>query len=94
MTYQIEQEHERGWCNLFGIHFGALFVKRIIQTRRNFIGFLVEIFIPILLIFSGLGLATIQFFTDSDPRLLAVGLFPTEQRAIYNSDGYNGITST
>ena len=88
LSYQIETEHEKGWCNLFTIHFGALFVKRIIQTRRNFTGFLVEIFIPILLIFSGLGLATIAFFKDSDARLLQVGLFPTQQRAMYNSDGF------
>ena len=93
--YQIELESEQGWFNLFSIHFGALFIKRIIQTRRSFISFIVEIFIPILLIFSGLGLATIQFFIDSDQRLMTVTLFPTQQRAIYNSDGFNtGTLST
>jgi ATP-binding cassette subfamily A (ABC1) protein 3 len=61
-------------------------LKRLIFSKRNFKGFLVDILIPALLVIAGFGLSTINFFVDSDQRTLEANLFPLKQRVLYNNN--------
>lgn len=60
------------------------------MSIRNFKGFATELLIPGLLIVSGFGLSTIDFFVDSPKRTLSPSLFPLNQRVIYNTNGITG----
>ena len=89
--YSIEKEVEEGACNIFFLHFAAIFLKRLIHTKRNFITLLVEIFMPTLLVLFGLGLTKIPVFFDSDTRWFSPGQYPTAQKSIYNLNGIEQI---
>jgi ATP-binding cassette subfamily A (ABC1) protein 3 len=88
--YSIAKEQVSGTCNVFWLHFSALFIKRFLLSKRNFKGFLIDLFIPGMLVVAGFGLSTIDFFKDSGERLLDVSLFPEKQRCIYNTNGITG----
>lgn len=87
--YTIAETHEKGVCNTFFIHLRALFLKRFWTYKRNYKGFIVEVFIPVLLVLIGFGFSKIQFFFDSPERPLVPSLFPLKQRIIVNTDLVN-----
>ena len=85
-NYSIAKEQISGIWGIFWLHFAALFLKRIILSKRNFKGFIIDLLIPVMLIIAGFGVATIEFFKDSDQRVLEPSLFPLQQRVIYNTN--------
>jgi hypothetical protein len=89
-NYSIAKEQVSGVFNVFILHFAALFWKRVILSKRNIKGFMVDIFIPSFLIIAGFGLSTIEYFKSSDQRILEPTLFPVDQRVIYNTNGISG----
>jgi ATP-binding cassette subfamily A (ABC1) protein 3 len=68
---------ERSEEDVFWLHFWALSVKRFLVSFRQFKTSLLEIFIPILLIIAGLGMASISFFSDPPYVNLSITNFPT-----------------
>jgi len=70
MEFSIAQSHETGALNVFMIHFVALFRKKFFVYKRNIKGFLVEVFVPVLMVLIGLGLSKITFYLDSPERTL------------------------
>ena len=63
--YSIMEEHETGACNLFSIHFKALFWKRFLVSFRNWKTLISEMLVVVVLCIFGFGVAKIQFFFDS-----------------------------
>ena len=84
--YSIANSYEKGKCNTFCIHFAAIFLKRLIHTKRNYLTLLVEIFIPVLLVIFALALTTIQIFVEADPRWFEYDSYPTPQKFMINQD--------
>lgn len=91
--YSISKEQISGECAIFWIHYVALFLKRLILAKRNYKEFIFNLIVPIILIVIGFGLATVQFFKDSDQRVLEPSLFPLPQRLIYNTNIQSGAGS-
>lgn len=56
------------------------------MSRRNWLGFLVEVFVPAILILIGFGFTRIQLYFDSPNRELTPAAFPMAQRIIVNQD--------
>ncbi|CAI2381272.1 unnamed protein product [Moneuplotes crassus] len=71
--YSIAEESEQ---NVFFTHLYALCVKRFLMSFRKLKSSLLEIFIPMVFILTGLGLSKIDYFVDSSPIDLGIGLFP------------------
>lgn len=92
--YTLSKHQISGSCNIFILHFIALFIKRFILSKRNFKGFVVDLLIPSILIITGFGLSTIEFFVSSGQRTLEPTLFPLNQRVIYNTNGISGADSS
>ena len=92
--YSIMEEHETGACNLFSIHFKALFWKRFLVSFRNWKTLISEMLVVVVLCIFGFGVAKIQFFFDSPYRTLSPSLFPQTQRILYNSVAAGGATGT
>jgi ATP-binding cassette, subfamily A (ABC1), member 3 len=91
--YSISKEQiSEGWA-IFWVHYAALFLKRVILTKRNYREFIFNLIVPVILIVIGFGLATVQFFKDSDQRVLEPKLFPLPQRLIYNTNIQSGAGS-
>lgn len=44
-------------------------------------------FVPIILLLFGVGIAQIEFFKESSVRNLDISLFPSNQRILYNNPG-------
>jgi hypothetical protein len=88
--YSIAKEQITGGWVIFWLHYVALFMKRLILSKRNYKGFIIDLLLPAALIIVGFGLATIQFFKDSDQRILEPSLFPLDQRVIYNTNIQSG----
>jgi ATP-binding cassette, subfamily A (ABC1), member 3 len=88
--YSISKEQISGGWAIFWLHYVALFMKRLILSKRNYKGFIVDLLLPVALIIVGFGLATIQFFKDSDQRILEPNLFSLPQRVIYNTNIQSG----
>lgn len=89
-NYSMAKEQIEGACNIFWLHFIALFLKRLILTKRNVKGFLTDLLVPSILIITGFGLSLIEFYEDSASRTLEPSLFPLPQRTIYNTDNISG----
>jgi ATP-binding cassette subfamily A (ABC1) protein 3 len=85
-NYSIADDHERGMCNVFFIHMGALFRKRFNIYKRNYKGLIVEILIPVLLVLIGFGFSKVQFFFSSPERVLKPDAFPLKQRIQVNNN--------
>lgn len=84
--YSVAEDHETGAMNIFGIHFAALFKKRMDIYKRNVKGLVTEIIIPVILVLIGFGLSKISFFNNSPTRLLEPSTFPLKQRMIVNGN--------
>jgi len=69
-------------------------MKRVLLSKRNIKSFVMDLLLPMALIIVGFGLATIQFFKDSDQRVLEPSLFPLPQRVIYNTNLVSGTDSS
>ena len=82
--YSIADKSETGACNLFWLHFGALFIKRWLISIRQLKSFLLEILIPIILIISGLALASSSFLEDSPSISYNSSLYYTPQNLYYS----------
>ena len=92
--YSISKDQVDGSLTVFFLHFAALFLKRLILSKRNIKGFMIDIFVPSFLIIAGFGLSTIEYFKSSDQRVLAPSLFPLNQRSIYNTDNIMGSSAS
>lgn len=57
--YTIAEKQETGIFNVFLIHLGALFRRKFFMSKRNYKGFVVEIFIPVLLVLIGFAFSKI-----------------------------------
>jgi hypothetical protein len=84
----VAETYEKGACNIFWSHFGALFIKRVHIYKRNFKGLLNEIFIPVLLVCCGFAIAKLEFFFDSPSRTITPNLFPLQQRILVNNNTF------
>jgi len=89
--YSISKEQIEGPFVVFGIHFWALLLKRLLLSKRSLKTFVMELLIPGFLIIGGFGLTKIKFLKDSPQVVLDTSLFPDDQRLIYNS---NAVVST
>lgn len=74
--YSIAEDSEKGACNLFFIHLGALYKKRLILYRRSYKSLIIEILIPVVLVMIGFGFSKIQFFINSPERNLSTSNYP------------------
>ena len=60
--YSIAEEHEEGFFNLLTLNLYALFRKRFFMYKRSYKTFIVEVFIPLILVIIGFGLSKVSFF--------------------------------
>jgi hypothetical protein len=88
--FSIAKDQISGGFTIFFLHLLALIIKRYILSKRNIKGFLMDILVPSLLIITGFGIATIEFYKDSAQRVLEPSLFPTPQRVMYNTYNSGG----
>ena len=66
-------------------HFWALFVKRMIWSKRDFKGIIFEIFLPIILVVLGLVMLTqLNFFEEMGSYKEEIDQYDTKQDVIYN----------
>eukprot|EP00347_Sterkiella_histriomuscorum_P006793 403351411 len=94
--YSIADDAEKGTCNIFCGHLGALLKKRTQIYKRNYKGLIVEILVPVILVILGFAFSKVQFFINSPGRPLTTNLVPHKQRMIVNSNlirttDYSGI---
>ena len=93
-AYSISNEQISGVFNVFFLHLIALFVKRLILSKRSIKGLLVDLFVPIFLIILGILFSTVTFFNDSGQRVLSPTLFPNPQEIIFNCNPIFGDGSS
>ena len=89
-AYSISKEQISGYWSVFFLHFFALLLKKLILSKRNIKGLLVDLLVPILLIIIGVGLSTISFYRNSAQRPLSPTLFPNPQRVMFNTNPVAG----
>mmetsp|Transcript_22180 Transcript_22180/g.21974 ORF Transcript_22180/g.21974 Transcript_22180/m.21974 type:complete len:742 (-) Transcript_22180:1165-3390(-) len=87
--YSIAEQSEK---NVFFLHLYALCVKRFLMSFRQLKSSLLEIFIPMIFILTGLGLANIDFFVDASAVNLSMTQFP-ENNNLFIGTTQNGVDS-
>ncbi|CAI2383085.1 unnamed protein product [Moneuplotes crassus] len=88
--YSIANEQIQGKLAVFRTHFYALLCKRFKITRRSFTTIMLDVILPLLLIFLGiLGYKALEPKVSS-PRELGISLYPEPQRILYNSECVRG----
>jgi ATP-binding cassette subfamily A (ABC1) protein 3 len=74
------------------MHFGALTKKRFIYFKRDIKGLVCEIVLPIIIIWLGLSVTTIQILTEEDPISLTPKLWNFPSNEIWINAGMETLT--
>mmetsp|Transcript_16037 Transcript_16037/g.15964 ORF Transcript_16037/g.15964 Transcript_16037/m.15964 type:complete len:735 (-) Transcript_16037:2082-4286(-) len=80
---------------LFFSHFLALIQKRVVYSWRDLKGFVLEIFLPLLLVIGGLALLTkVSVFDDQKNWKLTIDKYSTPQDVLWNYDTSDPVLSS
>ncbi len=71
-------------CGTFFEQLAALFIKRYHTNRRNLKSFLVDIFIPVLLMIIGLSFCRLRIYYEQSERTLSPSMYPLKQKLLVN----------
>jgi len=83
--YERSEEGEAKGFKMFCAHLSACLTKRFLQIIRDKKTFVLEVFCPILLIFTGLLVTSVRIINDSPPRQVTMDLLPNPQQIKVNS---------
>lgn len=87
--YAVADEPPRDAITVFGEHFKAILIKRLLITWRTIIALANELIIPILLILLGLIFASIPTYYNGDVRWFLPQSYPLPQSVIVNDNNVN-----
>lgn len=85
-NYSIAKSHINSSFVMFGKQVRAVISKRINIYKRSLKSLILEVFVPVLIVLFGLGLAKIEFFKSSPYRPHSIDLFPKTQNVLYNRE--------